>query len=399
MDGFARYSSSRLAQALGLALAALCAVPLAVACTDELPPLEGTTSFRVDLSQPTDTGSPTDRLDDDARDVVFDITTLDVNGDVDTGFSGEVDIYVHHLGSLTPPADSGQVLRRATLTNGIAENIAIELPRVFGQAFLWVEDTAGDDATFATGTSATLWFRDPWVADVSTPEDEAALDALESSPLERKQVVIRDSRYGDRGRLVATGAYAQGYTLSDVQCADAAGTPPCITGAYDHLFVFTFSRPEGEAGLDIETGHVIAQVGGGISEFNGLTEIGFPSTVLAGEEPDPSLLPEPIVIQPEWLDTLIELERAEAALVAVENGLVCPLDEDFDTYGQWKLDIGKGCRDPLNIITQGQVAEFEPAGYVGQTIPRVVGTLRPVNIGAFHVWLIYPREIEDLTLP
>lgn len=393
MDGFARYSNS------ALAFAALLAVPLAGACTEQLPPLEGTTSFRVDLTQPTDTGSRTDRLDDDARDVVFDITAFDANGEVDTGFSGEVDIYVHHLGSLTPSLDSGQVLQRVTISNGVVDNVALQLPRVFGQAFLWVEDTRGDDATFATGTSDTLWFRDPWVVDVSTPEDEGALDALESSPLELKQVVIRDSRYGDRGRMVATGAYAQGYTLSDVQCADAAGTPPCVASAYDHVFVFTFSRPEGEEGLDIEAGHVVAQVGGGISEFNGLTEIGFPSTVLSADEPDRSLLPEPVVIQPEWLDTLIELERVEAGLVAVENGLLCPLDEDFDTYGQWKLDVGMGCRDALNIITQGQVAEFDPADYVGQTIPRVVGTLRPVNIGTFHVWLIYPREIEDLTLP
>ena len=389
MVGFARYSNS------ALALAAL----LAAGCEDQLPPLEGTTSLRVELLAPTDTGSPSDRLADDARDVVFDITALNADGEVDASFSREVDMYVHHLGSLTPSPESGQVLRRIMLTDGVAQNVAQELPRAFGQTFLWVEDTAGDDATFATGTSDTLWFRDPWIADVSTPDDEAALDALESSPLELKQIIIRDSRYGERGRLVATGAYAQGYTLSDVECADAAGTPPCTTGAYDHLFVFTFSRPEGETGLDIENGHAVAQVGGGISEFNGLTEVGFPSTVLAGDEPDRALLPEPVVIQPEWIDTLIEMERVEAGLVAVENGLLCPLDDDFDTYGQWKLDIGKGCRDALNIVTQGQVAEFDPSEYTGQTIPRVVGTLRPINIGTFHVWLIYPREIEDLTLP
>ena len=53
----------------------------------------------------------------------------------------------------------------------------------------------------------------------------------------------------------------------------------------------------------------------------------------------------------------------------------------------------------VNVITTGQVNDFSPAEYVGQTLPRVVGTLRPVNIGSFDVWIIYPRTAEDLTLP
>jgi hypothetical protein len=27
-----------------------------------------------------------------------------------------------------------------------------------------------------------------------------------------------------------------------------------------------------------------------------------------------------------------------------------------------------------------------------------VGTLRPVNIGSFNVWIVYPRSAADLTL-
>ena len=37
-------------------------------------------------------------------------------------------------------------------------------------------------------------------------------------------------------------------------------------------------------------------------------------------------------------------------------------------------------------------------GIVGRTLPRVVGVLRPVNIGSFNVWIIYPRSTADLTL-
>jgi hypothetical protein len=395
MDAFARCSSRAAAVALGLALAA--------SCVDDLPPIEGTTSFRVDLVSPVDPGSEDDRLDDDARDLVVTITALDADGDDDTGFSGTVDFYAHYLGSLTPRIDSGSVLATINVDGGAADNVAVSLPPVFGPTFLWAENTRGDSPTFAAGTSPLLWFRDPQLADISTPVDEAAPDAYSRSPLEQKQVVVRGSRYGDAGRMIATGSYAQGYTVSDVQCADTDGTPPCVSGAYDHVFVFTFSRPEDQNGDTIRVGQLITEVGGGVSEFNGLTEIGFPSTVASDRVPDEAQLPEPVVIDPTWLTSRIELERAEAALVAVENGVLCPLDDDFDTYGQWKLDVGQGCDDPFNIITKGQVSEFDPAGYVGQTIPRVVGTLRPVNIlntnGPFDVWIIYPRDVDDLTLP
>ena len=78
---------------------------------------------------------------------------------------------------------------------------------------------------------------------------------------------------------------------------------------------------------------------------------------------------------------------------------MCELDDDYETYSQWKLDLGNGCGDAVNVITTGQVNDFSPADHVGQTLPRVMGTLRPVNIGSFDVWIIYPRTAEDLTLP
>jgi hypothetical protein len=68
-----------------------------------------------------------------------------------------------------------------------------------------------------------------------------ALDALTVTPLQDKQVTVRASRHGARGRLVITSAFAQGYTVSDVRCADEAGRPPCTAEAYDHAMVFTFS--------------------------------------------------------------------------------------------------------------------------------------------------------------
>jgi len=389
MDGFARCSSS--------ALVAL--VALATGCVDELAALEGTTSFRVEVTAPAQLGSEAARLGDTDRDLTVTLTAIDIDGAPDRTFSGEVDVFVQHLGSLSPPHASGRSLGAVTVRRGLAEGVAVALPHVYGRATLWVEHARGDAPTFATGVSRPLWYRDPWLSDISTPADEAALDALERSPLERKQVVVHASRYAERGRLIVTGAYAQGYTVSDVQCADDAGTPPCTTGAYDHVFVFTFGRPEDSRGVPIRTGHRVVELAGGVSEFNGLTEIGFPRSVVADDAPRLDQVPAPVVIEPGWLDSKIELERLEAALVAIDGATMCPLDDTFATYGQWKLDIGRGCADAVSVITQGQVAEFLPADHVGQVLPRVVGTLRPVNVGSFHVWIVYPRTMNDITIP
>ena len=73
-----------------------------------------------------------------------------------------------------------------------------------------------------------------------------------------------------------------------------------------------------------------------------------------------------------------------------------------ETFG--KLDVGKGCDgagNVVSVVTKGQVSDFDPAEHIGETLPRVVGTLRPVNTsaGGFNVWILYPRSIDDLELP
>jgi hypothetical protein len=394
MDASGRSSSrralARLAPAAALVLAA-------GGCVDERDPIEGTTSLAVELVSPEDPGTEDDRLADGARAVTIAVSALDAQGEVDPDFTRSVQLYVHYLGGLTPELGATPLVR-IDVEAGQSQPIDLELPGVFGPTFLWVEDARGASPSFATGTSPVLWYRDPFLADVSRPVDEAANDALERSPLELKQIRVTGSRYGADGRLVVTGIYSQGYTLADVRCR-AGGAPPCTTGDYDSVFVFSFGRPVGEGTGAIQVGDVIEVLTGGISEFNGLTEVNFPESFVAEGERDADRLPEPVVIQPEWLGTRIEMERVEAGLVAIENATVCELDDDYETFSQWKLDLGLGCGDPVNVITQGQVNDFDPAEHVGQVLPRVVGTLRPVNIGTFDVWIIYPRTADDLTLP
>ncbi|MBK9031579.1 MAG: hypothetical protein IPL61_09640 [Myxococcales bacterium] len=374
-------------------------VPLLVAaagCVETLPPIEETTSLAVELVAPTDPGAPDRRLDPSARDVMIRVTAKDAQNQLDTGFTGPVQVYVQFLGALTPALGSPLPFATIELTAGVSPTVSLTLPAVFGPTTLWIED-GGEGATYATGSSVPLWYPDPHVADISTPRDLMALDALAVSPLQNRQVTVSSSRYGDRGRLVVTGTYAQGYSVSDVECADAAGTPPCVAGDFDHVLVFSFSRPKDEQGRNIEAGQFIDGFAGAVSEFNGLTEMSFPQSFITDTSADVARIPAPAVVNPSWFTNPIEFEKHESGLIAIDNGTVCPLDADYTTYKQWKIDVGRGCGSAVNVITSG-VIEFDPASREGLTVARVVGVLRPVNIGSFNVFIIYPRFSADLVL-
>ena len=373
-------------------------------CVAHEPGVEGTTSLLVEVLSPTDLGAEDRRLPDGEHLVQLRVTALDAHNEVDAGFDAAVDVYTHFLGSLTPARDGSPPDLTMLVRGGVGEG-SLTLPNSFGPTYLWVEDARpmGDRTpTFATGTSATIWYREPWLDDISRPADEMALDALERSPLEGKQVTVQSSRFGASGRLIVTGVYTQGYTVSDVNCASS----PCVATDYGHIFVFTFNRPRAlpsassNFGKAIEIGDDVAWVGGGVGEFNGFTELNFPQTLLVDETADEASVPAPVVLDGAWITgQTINLEKVESALVAVEGARICPLDDNFTMYQQWKLDVGNGCgRDVFNVISVGTVPSFDPGAHEAETAVRVVGTLRAVNIGDFHVWIIYPRRDGDIVL-
>jgi len=390
------------------------------ACTEMKDGIEGTQSLQVQLISPANGGSSTQRLMDSQRALTIDVTALGPDGEVDTSFDRDVQVYAQFLGTLTPSL-SDPPLTSFRVTGGKATGKAVMLPAAYGPTTLWIDDGKSADPTFATGTSPTLWYRDPFIVDLQTPRSETALDALSSIPLENKQVTVTTSRYSARGRLVVTSVFSQGYTVSDVQCADDAGTPPCTSQAYDHAMIFSFSAPRGEHGEPIVRGQTIRGFAGGLAEFNGLTELGFPRTYTSeNEQVDPRREPAPVVadlettVTPEtWFDQLnapgggmINFERNEAGLIQINNAKVCDVtnDNDYRTYKQWKLDpagVGGNCmgnRKVINVITAGTVSEIDPPALAGRTFAKVVGVLRPVNIGTFNVWIIYPRSSADLVL-
>jgi hypothetical protein len=381
-------------------------------CVDRKDGISGTQSIGVELVSPASPGDPQNRLSDTVRSITINLTAYDADGAADPSFDRDVQVYVQFLGTLTPTLRDKDPLATIRMTAGKAVSKTIALPAVYGPTTLWIDDGKHPEPTYATGTSPTLWFRDPFIADVQTPSDERMDEAMYVSPLQNKQITVNSSRYGALGKLVVTSVFAQGYTVSDVACADATGAPPCVARAYDHIEVFSFSAPRDQNGRPVEQGQVIDGFSGGIAEFNGLTEIGFPATFTSKTDIVPGRVPAPAKLDKDnWFKSItdpqgiINFERNEAGPIEIENARVCNLDNDYITFKQWKLDttgVGGNCprsRPVLNVITAGVIADLDPATLVGKVVPRVVGVLRPVQLPGFNVWIIFPRNAADLTLP
>jgi hypothetical protein len=400
--------------------------PALVGCVDHQAGVTGTQSIKVELVTPAAPGDLQHRLPDSLRAITVNLTAYDAASAVDPTFERDVEVYAQYLGTVTPtPTLDGITQRipvplaRVHLAAGRAMNQTVMLPVVYGPTTLWIEDgpkpkqgslqeiDPGYHPTYVTGTSPILWFRDPFIADIQTPVSETALNALVDSPLENKQITVNSSRYGDVGRLVVTSVFSQGYTVSDVKCKDPSGAPPCVAAAYDHLEVFSFSAPADQRGKLLKQGQLIDGFSGGISEFNGLTEIGFPATTATSDAVTPDHQPAPVKLNNNtWFNPLgdpqgvINFERNEAAPIEIDNALVCPLDDAYDKYKEWKIDPGGMCAsrgNVIDVVTAGVIGDLDPATLVGKTLPRVVGVLRPAG-SAGNIWIIYPRSSADLTL-
>ena len=382
----------------------------AAGCVDHKAGLTGTQSIGVDLVSPALPGDIDHRLPLGATTVTVNLTAYDADHQVDTSFNGQLQIYVQFLGTLTPSLDDAP-LDTVQLVDGKAMAKVVTLPQVYGPTTIWVDDGKNAEPTYATGNSPALWYPDPHIVDLQRPKLETALDALVASPLQNKQIAVDSSRYGAVGRLVVTSVFAQGYTVSDVQCSDVDGRPPCTTEAYNHVVVFSFSAPADQNGRLLEQGQMIDGFAGGISEFNGLTEIGFPVTFASNTEINPARLPVPVKLdKATWFNPLndpngeINFERNEAAPIEIDDAAVCNLDQDYDRFKQWKLDLtgeGGDCsakRNLVNVVTAGVIANFDPATLSGKKFSRVVGVVKPVVTSSGPIWIIFPRTSADLTL-
>ena len=379
-----------------------------IACVDTRAPIKGTQSLKIELTSPADPGSIMNRLPDTARSVSFTITALDQDGNPDSSFNNTVQVYVQFLGTLTPYFGSTPF---ATVPmSGGKGTTSLMLPTVFGPTTVWFDDGGDANATYATGVSPVLWYRDPFISDIQTPASESALNALTDSPLENKNVDVRISRYGARGRLVVTSLFSQGYTVADVQCADASGTPPCTSQNYDYIEVFSYSAPLDQLHRFLNDGQIIDGFAGGITNFDGLIEVGFPQTFVTNNtnvciacQPPAAVVDASGNPATDWFTNPINFKRHQAALIELDSAKVCDLDSDYATFKQWKIDpagVGGNCmgnRRVLNVIS-AQSTDLDPQTLVGKVLPKVQGILRPIMLPGFDVWIIYPRSMADITI-
>ncbi len=380
-----------------VALAALAIAGLGVSCVQhEADPLAGTTSMAVTITSPTNLGTQASRLPDSTKTVSISVQAIDDQGNLDTSFNYAVDVYVQYLGTIDPPAQTLQ------LTNGVG-SMVVSVPEAFGSTYLWVEDSTDDgggtrNPSYATGTSPILWFRDPVIEDTQIPDMTNTATWLSDDQLEGKQVTINTSKHGANGKIVVTGVFVDGCSISDVDCT----TKPCVADPFNHAFIYSFSAPIDTSGRLAEIGDVVDSVGGGNGEFDGYTELNFPVFTLNDADPDESLVPDPVVVQEAWLEMPtqptgeINMEKLESGLIEIDNATVCPLDADYTGYYEWKVDIGLGCRYPIDVVTNGQVPSFDPTTVVGMKMTKIVGALKAINIGSFNVWIVLPRRASDL---
>jgi hypothetical protein len=363
---------------------AACAFLVGVGSCDSQKRLRrGPDGIIVTITQPGDLGTPERPIME--RRLVFDLDVVDLAGNpVDEDL--DINAYVQVLGTLTPNRDAFTApLQTIRLVAGAARGVTIMLPDTYGPTVLWFEDTGGDrlTGTFASGASAPIYYPFkpyPTPADINLPPDENGADRNERSRFEGQQVRIEPLA---GSKLVVTAVYTQSYNVSEV-------SPDGTTPPYGHVYVYSFQRPP------VKEGQILHYVTGGVTEFNGQTEITFPrAEAIDRSAPVPRATP----VNAMTIKDTLAMEKVEGGLIQLANVKVCPLDSTYEMYQQWSLDIGNGCTAKslkLNIVTAGAVRGYDPPPPAGTTLACVTGTLRNVAIGDFVLWLLFPRRTSDI---
>ena len=279
--------------------------------------------------------------------------------------------------------------------------------------------------TYTSGVAGPMHLIEPNLADLSRTE------SLVSSPFEEEFIEVK------RGKMIVTAIRVDGFYVTDTcPLSEAAGGPspddPACTAddkavppEFNHLFVFNFSRPE-----ELQPGHQLLSVAGPMTEFVGLTEMGFPFWLVnhdVGLQP----LPPPVDLSDKIADhfphtlarggrcyrsagdltelTLLDcdfaMERIEAArvTVVVEDLIVInpgsPEEDTLEQFGQFPANVtdGKLTRQ-FAVITRENIPFFDPRPLGGGRINQpIIGNLRQVAFDDRQepIWIIEPREQAD----
>lgn len=119
--------------------------------------------------------------------------------------------------------------------------------------------------TFATGLSPPLYFETPTIKHIQFTDEVA------SSPLQDQDILV------DKGNLVVTNVVANGFYITDLDDNPGVSTfatvQECKAQApYNAFFLYTFNKPQG-----VNYSDTICTISGGVVEYQGNTQMTFPS--------------------------------------------------------------------------------------------------------------------------
>ena len=298
-----------------------------------------------------DFGSPTARIPinfSPTNAVKIRIEARRRDGSVDTDFNGYVRVSVRP-GTIYAAGD-GSSGRNVKLTAGVADDVPVSIIASYGDARIWAEDVgyspvvdlarkpppacsdgvdndadgsvdfpadpgcfaANDDTegegTYATGTSDTLYYALPRIADVRGVTATGGT----STPFPKEQLKI-DTGFDPATAnfafdVVVVGITSDGFYATDVQDQNIRG--------FASVFMFTFSAPQRLGVCDR-----LRALQGTASDFFGYTEIGFPTWTTETWDPKVRncLVPEPYVFKVADLKDTPTLFRNESGLVRLET--------------------------------------------------------------------------------
>ncbi len=231
-----------------------------------------------------------------AKAVTLDIQALGRDGKP-FPMTGERQVHVQAVPGMVPAP-----YEYVTLKDGQAKGVEIYIAQTFGESHIWVEDTGNghsgefygpcnnekdddgdglidmadphcygpddpmeDEASYATGLSPTFFFENPRIWHLQYT------DQVSTSPLAGQSV------YVETGSLVVTNVVGNGFFVTDLDDQKHPlddGSP----GYFNGFFFFTHNKPEG-----VRYGDVLCSFSGGVVEYEGNTQMTFPSYEVAWE--------------------------------------------------------------------------------------------------------------------
>ncbi|MGZ6950313.1 MAG: hypothetical protein ACXVJY_19760 [Ilumatobacteraceae bacterium] len=353
---------------------------LMAGCVDDHPsPNAGqVSSLLLTLRQPADTGTPMTPVM--AQTATFDLTAVDEKGAAIT-HDLDVNLFLSFGGVKTGASgmcgsdDSGSLpVETIHLTGGQVLGHTVTLPQAFGATTLWIDDPA----SHATGASPTIYFRNPFVADIQTPPDVNAMNATFCSPFNGKFIIV-DKPALPNGQLVVSSVFGNAFAVTDTSYGS--------WDKFNSMYVFSFGKPP----TYIVAGKVLNSFSGNVSKFLGFTELNFPLFDATDDTVPLAQLPPPAVVTQPDLSNIPKLIALDAGVVSF-TGKQCdpsPDNPSMDaniqkTIDQWNkfnefvLDADTSCSALTNYAIQlpsKVFGTYDPLQSAGKMV-TVVGMLR-----------------------